>query len=70
MFFLCFVGAKLYAVMFYHYMEFTSRLPPQNLVPYFAMEGPYLLSIGLVLSNIYNAPTTAGTSSEAKQKRN
>ena len=37
------------AIGFYHLMEFTSDRPPPNLVPYFATEGPYLLSIGLVL---------------------
>jgi hypothetical protein len=44
-----FIGAKLYAIMFYHLMEFTSRTPPQHLGPYFAVEGPYLVSIALVL---------------------
>mmetsp|Transcript_3807 Transcript_3807/g.9276 ORF Transcript_3807/g.9276 Transcript_3807/m.9276 type:complete len:157 (+) Transcript_3807:1198-1668(+) len=46
---LLFIGAKLNAILFYHYMEFTSATPPSDLVPYFAVEGPYLLSIVLVL---------------------
>jgi|UniRef100_A0A6T9NQG4 hypothetical protein len=44
-----FVGAKLYAITYYHVMEFTSDQPPPNLVPYVSVEGPYLLSIALVL---------------------
>jgi hypothetical protein len=43
-----FLGAKLYAIGFYHLMEFTSpdiKLRPQHLVPYFAVEGPYVLSM-------------------------
>ena len=46
-------------------MEFTSDRPPPNLVPYFATEGPYLLSIGLVLlklrrsTNVTEKPKTS-----------
>ena len=47
-----FVGAKLYALLFYHSSEFLSATPPQNLVPYFGVEGPYLVSIALVLWRI------------------
>lgn len=52
MFSLLFVGAKVYAILFYHYMEFTSASPPQNLLSYFSVEGPYLISIILVLFKI------------------
>jgi hypothetical protein len=69
MIFLLFVGAKLYAVVFYHYMEFTSHVPPQNLVPYFAMEGQYLASISMVLYKIYAAGGDHGGKTEkAKTK--
>lgn len=47
---LLFLGAKIYALCFYHVMEFMSDMPPRNLVPYFAVEGPYLLSIILTLT--------------------
>jgi len=46
---LLFIGAKLNAIGFYHFMEFTSSMPPPNPPAYFAVEGPYLISIGLVL---------------------
>mmetsp|Transcript_23973 Transcript_23973/g.77152 ORF Transcript_23973/g.77152 Transcript_23973/m.77152 type:complete len:99 (+) Transcript_23973:389-685(+) len=49
---LLFLGAKLNALIFYHIMEFTSDTPPRHLVPYFAVEGPYLLSIALVLTRV------------------
>eukprot|EP00965_Chrysotila_dentata_P236368 6201274-Pleurochrysis_carterae.AAC.3 len=47
-----FLGAKLNAILFYHLMEFTSDTPPPNLVLYFGVEAPYLLSIGLVFSKL------------------
>jgi len=53
-----FIGAKLNAILFYHIMEFTSATPPPNVVPYFAVESPYLVSIGLVLYKIVTADTT------------
>eukprot|EP00592_Proboscia_alata_P002528 CAMPEP_0194384880 /NCGR_PEP_ID=MMETSP0174-20130528/76728_1 /TAXON_ID=216777 /ORGANISM="Proboscia alata, Strain PI-D3" /LENGTH=127 /DNA_ID=CAMNT_0039172459 /DNA_START=201 /DNA_END=584 /DNA_ORIENTATION=+ len=43
-----FLGAELYAILFYHLMEFTSNTPPPNLVPYFESEGPYLLAMLMV----------------------
>ena len=43
-----FVGMKLNALLFYHTMEFLSATPPPNPVPYFGVEGPYLVSIALV----------------------
>jgi hypothetical protein len=47
-----FMGAKLYAICFYHIMEFTSATPPPVLLPYFAVEGPYFLSIALVVRRL------------------
>ena len=49
---LLFVGAKLYAIAFYHFMEFTSATPPPHPAAYFAVEGPYLVSIALVLMRV------------------
>lgn len=49
---LLFIGAKLNAIAFYHAMEFTSATPPPNALMYFAVEGPYLVSIALVLLRI------------------
>ena len=59
---LLFLGAKLNALLFYHAMEFLSHAPPQNLVAYFGVEGPYLVSIALVLNKI-------AASSKAPAKR-
>ena len=47
-----FLGAKLYALAFYHFMEFTSATPPPHPAAYFAVEGPYLVSIALVLMRV------------------
>lgn len=52
------IGAKLYAVLFYHYMEFTSDMPPPNPVAYFGAEGAYMVSIVLVLYKIITAPSS------------
>jgi len=41
---LLFAGAKVYALLYYHSMEFLSHVPPEHLVPYFGVEGPYLVS--------------------------
>lgn len=49
---LCFLGAKIYALLIYHWSEFTSAMPPKNLVPYFGVEGPYLVSFALVLMRL------------------
>ena len=54
-FLLIFTGIKLYALGFYHYMEFSSDIPPENLIPYWATEGPYLVSMIMVLINIWQA---------------
>jgi len=51
--FLLLLGMKVYAIMFYHYMEFTSAMPPQNLVAYFSVEGPYIVSMLMLLHKIY-----------------
>ena len=58
-----FIGAKLYALMFYHTSEFLSSTPPQDPVIYFSVEGPYLVSIALVLYRI-------AESGAAKRKSN
>mmetsp|Transcript_26741 Transcript_26741/g.39703 ORF Transcript_26741/g.39703 Transcript_26741/m.39703 type:complete len:160 (-) Transcript_26741:11-490(-) len=58
---LLFVGAKMNAILFYHYMEFTSSLPPQNLVPYLSVELPYVLSMVLVVLKVYNALYSVNT---------
>ena len=49
---LLFIGAKMNAIFFYHFMEFTSSTPPVNLIPYFSVEGPYLVSIALVVYKV------------------
>ena len=40
----------MYAIFFYHIMEFISETPPQNLVPYFLAEGPYFISLALLMT--------------------
>ena len=50
---LLFVGAKMNAICFYHYMEFTSKTPPQNLVPYLSVELPYVFSMLLIVYNVH-----------------
>ena len=49
---LLFIGAKSNAIFFYHYMEFTSDIPPENLGAYFSVEGPYILSMMLVVLKV------------------
>ena len=49
---LLFIGIKINAIFFYHYMEFTSLTPPEHLIPYFAVEGPYIISMLLVLYKV------------------
>ncbi|CAB9508433.1 expressed unknown protein [Seminavis robusta] len=56
-FLLIFVGFKIYAFGFYHFFQFTSHVPPENLLPYWAAEGPYIVAIGLVLKNVWDAMT-------------
>lgn len=55
-----FAGAKLYAVLFYHLSEFTSSTPPPSPAVYFGPEGPYLVSIALVLTKVTTAASSAG----------
>eukprot|EP00192_Tetraselmis_astigmatica_P015212 CAMPEP_0117665006 /NCGR_PEP_ID=MMETSP0804-20121206/9558_1 /TAXON_ID=1074897 /ORGANISM="Tetraselmis astigmatica, Strain CCMP880" /LENGTH=168 /DNA_ID=CAMNT_0005472347 /DNA_START=259 /DNA_END=765 /DNA_ORIENTATION=+ len=67
---LLFVGAKAYALGFYHYMEFSHpTLAPAtaSLVPYFSIEGPYLLSMALVLHRVSGA-MSGGDSRALKAK--
>lgn len=52
---LIFIGIKLNAIFFYHFMEFTSDTPPENLIPYFSVEGPYILSMVLVIMKILHS---------------
>jgi hypothetical protein len=52
---LLFMGAKSYAMLLYHYTEFTSATPPPSLLHYWGPEGPYLFSIALVLWRLSNA---------------
>ena len=54
-----FLGMKLNALGFYHLMEFTSATPPPALVPYFGVEGPYLVSIALILWRLATVPPTS-----------
>lgn len=49
------IGAKLNAVFFYHFMEFTSDNPPPHLAPYFGAEGGYIVSIVLVIYQLASA---------------
>lgn len=57
---LLFIGGKMYALFLYHLMEFTSEIPPTNLVPYFLTEGPYLLSMAMVLFKISSGLGSSG----------
>jgi hypothetical protein len=61
-----FIGAKVYGILFYHYMEFTSASPPPELLPYFGVEGPYLVSIALVVRRLAALP---GEASDSIKKR-
>mmetsp|Transcript_21445 Transcript_21445/g.55156 ORF Transcript_21445/g.55156 Transcript_21445/m.55156 type:complete len:284 (+) Transcript_21445:391-1242(+) len=44
-----FAGVKLYALGFYHTMEYTSATPPPELLPYWAPEGPYIVALAWTL---------------------
>jgi hypothetical protein len=61
---LLFLGAKLNAILLYHLSEFTSSMPPPSPLVYFAIEGPYLVSIGLIVAKL-----TAGGAAEGRPKR-
>jgi len=63
-----FIGAKLYAIAFYHMMEFTSATPPPVLLPYVAVEGPYLVSIAIVVWRLAKVrPSNANAPPNPKQ---
>jgi hypothetical protein len=64
------LGAKLYAVLFYHYMEFTSHLPPPDLLAYFGAEGAYMLSIVLILFKISFASSSSSSPSPSDNNAN
>eukprot|EP00937_MAST-01D_sp_MAST-1D-sp2_P004484 g4484.t1 len=52
---LCFVTAKIYALLFYHTMEYCGGgegSPPPNHVAYWGAEAPYLLGVALVLHRL------------------
>ena len=56
---LLFLGMKTYAIFFYHFMEFTAddvKLRPSELIPYFAVEGPYLLSMVITFAKCIFLP--------------
>ena len=59
-----FLGAKVYAILFYHFMEFTSDTPPPKLVPYFGAEGGYLVSMGLVFYKLVSLAMDNGKRSK------
>eukprot|EP00470_Lotharella_oceanica_P009172 CAMPEP_0170180376 /NCGR_PEP_ID=MMETSP0040_2-20121228/21808_1 /TAXON_ID=641309 /ORGANISM="Lotharella oceanica, Strain CCMP622" /LENGTH=123 /DNA_ID=CAMNT_0010424993 /DNA_START=119 /DNA_END=490 /DNA_ORIENTATION=+ len=70
---LVFLGIKLNALVFYHIMEFTSDMPPPNLGAYWGVEGPYLLSIALILLRTVPGPpfeTSASALEPNKEKTN
>ncbi len=52
---LLFIGCKLNAILFYHYMEFTSSIPPENILIYFSVEGPYILSMAIVVVKVWRS---------------
>eukprot|EP00537_Pseudo-nitzschia_pungens_P000069 CAMPEP_0172370324 /NCGR_PEP_ID=MMETSP1060-20121228/37088_1 /TAXON_ID=37318 /ORGANISM="Pseudo-nitzschia pungens, Strain cf. cingulata" /LENGTH=165 /DNA_ID=CAMNT_0013095535 /DNA_START=202 /DNA_END=699 /DNA_ORIENTATION=- len=60
-----FLGCKVNAILFYHYMEFTSDMPPPNLVVYFGSEGGYLVSMVLVSYKLVTA-SSSGTTKDGK----
>lgn len=62
------LGGKIYAVLFYHYMELTSHLPPPSLPAYFGSEGVYLVSIALVLYRIFSSIPPHATATSTGKK--
>lgn len=62
------LGAKLYAIFFYHLMEFTSHAPPPNPVVYFASEGPYLVSMSMVAYKLVTADSPVTTMGNKKTR--
>jgi hypothetical protein len=58
---LLFIGAKIYAILFYHYMELTHPTlapAPESMLPYLSVELPYLISMVLVISKVAVALST------------
>jgi hypothetical protein len=66
---LLFIGAKMNAIFFYHYMEFSSVVPPENLVAYFAVEGPYILSMLMVVLKVFNSLHEVDSAGVTKNKQ-
>lgn len=64
------LGAKLYMLLFYHAMVFTSNLPPPNPLIYFAVEGPYLVSISAILYKLLVWDERKSSSSSMSKKTN
>ena len=52
-----------------HVMEFTSATPPPELLPYFGVEGPYLVSIALVVWRLATATTPSGPAKSVAKKK-
>jgi hypothetical protein len=63
---LLFTAAKVYAIGFYWLMEFTSDVPPPDLLGFVGPEGPYVLSIVLVLWRLLSSPTPFARGARAK----
>eukprot|EP00240_Pyramimonas_obovata_P010935 CAMPEP_0118932508 /NCGR_PEP_ID=MMETSP1169-20130426/10466_1 /TAXON_ID=36882 /ORGANISM="Pyramimonas obovata, Strain CCMP722" /LENGTH=124 /DNA_ID=CAMNT_0006875177 /DNA_START=336 /DNA_END=710 /DNA_ORIENTATION=- len=66
---LVFLGMKLYALAFYHYMEFTSKTPPQNMAAYWGPEAPYLMSLGLMLHRMMSTSRPFSTTAPKKSPK-
>lgn len=65
-----FIGAKAYGIFFYHYMEFSNEtMAPaaESLVPYFSVEGPYIVAMGIVLFKVAGALAESSNGSKAKK---
>lgn len=57
---------QFYAITFYHVMEYTSDTPPPDPLPYWATEGPFLLSLALLSYRVLSGPTLFKKPSRAK----
>ena len=60
---------KMNAIFFYHYMEFMSSTPPENLIPYFSVEGPYIVSMALIICKVYAANLQRTNEDHGKELR-
>ena len=66
---LLFLGMKLNALIYYHVMEFTSATPPPAPGVYFGVEGPYLVSIAIVVAKlVYLADDPSPSPAKKKSK--